>query len=103
MDNMFWILGIILWMLIGYCGWCFEFGAEGWNEDDIIDKSDIALLCLLFLLGPTGFPGVILFCFFEHKFKFVNPLSYKILKKFWKIWRYNHPTKGEFILRKFGA
>ena len=99
-----WIIG---WLLIGFLG---LYGAiattgsfdneKGWWKD--FAKSDIKYMILFILMGPIGLILVIyvnITEWREFEWHYIPLLS--TVKDMWKTWRYNHPTKNEWVLRKF--
>jgi hypothetical protein len=51
---------------------------------------------MMTLLGPLGIIVIFVCCFITHDWNFHNGIYL-----FWKKWKYDHPTKAEWVLRKF--
>jgi hypothetical protein len=102
---------IIGWLLIGFLGLYNAIATTGsatGNEDNKKDwwkdftVTDIKYMILFILLGPAGLILVIwvnITEWREFEWHYVPLLS--TVKDMWGTWRHNHPTKEEWVLRKF--
>ena len=91
------LIGIIIWSLCSILVLNLMLGETVFRDGSYFGSLETLLITgMMTLLGPLGVIVIFVCCVITHDWKFHNGIYL-----FWKKWRYDHPTDGELMLRKF--